>query len=176
MAGKAAVSAMLRNSTRAMPSIGVAAPGDHQMQPRESRREVVIPAQMRSKRGWSDVTIRNISPHGMMLLAPFPPRPGTYVEVRKASLALVGRVVWVKGKTLGIQLLERLNFNALLRAANESWAAGQNGAPRAGDRQDDPVAAALPAHETRYPLRGWLLAGTAILFAGTCAAILLAHI
>ncbi|WP_281396567.1 PilZ domain-containing protein [Sphingomonas kyeonggiensis] len=94
------------------------------MIPRESRREVVIPAQMRSKRGWSDVTIRNISPHGLMLLAPFPPKPGTYVEVRRASLALVGKVVWVKGKALGIQLIERLNFNALLRAANEGVALG----------------------------------------------------
>ena len=147
------------------------------MQPRESRREVVIPAQMRSKRGWCDVTIRNISPHGMMLLAPFPPRPGTYVEVRKASLALVGRVVWVKGKTLGIQLLERLNFNALLRAANESWAAGQGGAPQVGRGQDEPAAAAAPpARETRYPLLGWLLAGAAIVFAGTRAAIILTPI
>lgn len=96
------------------------------MIPRESRREVVIPAQMRSKGGWSDVTIRNISPHGMMLLAPFPPRPGTFVEVRRASLALVGKVVWVKGKALGIKLIERLNFNALLRAANEGPAVSQN--------------------------------------------------
>ncbi|WP_137863871.1 MULTISPECIES: PilZ domain-containing protein [unclassified Sphingomonas] len=142
------------------------------MQPRESRREVVIPAQMRSKGGWCDVTIRNISPHGMMLLAPFPPRPGTYVEVRKASLALVGRVVWVKGKALGIQLLERLNFNALLRAANESWAASQARAPRATG-QDAPAAAAPPMHATRYPLLGWLLAGTTIMVAGICAALTL---
>ncbi len=174
MAGKAAVSAILRNSSRAIPAIAAAAPGDHQMQSRESRREVVIPAQMRSKGGWCDVTIRNISPHGMMLLAPFPPRPGTYVEVRKASLALAGRVVWVKGKTLGIQLLERLNFNALLRAANENWAAGQGGAPRKGRSRSDPAATARPARRTLHPLRGWLLAGAAIACAGT-AAITLWH-
>lgn len=126
------------------------------MQPRESRREVVIPAQMRSKRGWSDVTIRNISPHGMMLLAPFPPRPGTYVEVRRASLAMAGRVVWVKGKTLGIQLIERLNFNALLRAANETLAIPNNRAPRASQAQ-----ASAPPAETSSPsiFQSWLRAG-----------------
>ncbi|HWU95107.1 MAG TPA: PilZ domain-containing protein [Sphingomonas sp.] len=127
------------------------------MQPRESRREVVIPAQMRSKRGWSDVTIRNISPYGMMLLAPFPPKPGSYVEVHRASLALVGRVVWVKGKTLGIQLIERLNFNALLRAANEGWAASHTLTARhAGQPGATP---AQFAGTTPRLLQGWLRAG-----------------
>ncbi|WP_342251577.1 PilZ domain-containing protein [Sphingomonas sp. OTU376] len=127
------------------------------MQPRESRREVVIPAQMRSKRGWSDVTIRNISPHGMMLLAPFPPRPGTYVEVRRASLAMVGRVVWVKGKTLGIQLIERLNFNALLRAANETLAISSNRTARNNEPQVP--APALPADTSPGIFQSWLRAG-----------------
>ncbi len=142
------------------------------MQPRESRREVVIPAQMRSKKGWSDVTIRNISPYGMMLLAPFPPKPGTHVEVRRASLVLIGRVIWVKGKALGIQLIERLNFNAFLRAANEGWAANQNDPPHVADQI---VPAGIPAHtlvfdEVRAPVSRWLLAGAAILLAGACAA------
>jgi len=122
------------------------------MIPRESRREVVIPAQMRSKGGWSDVTIRNISPHGMMLLAPFPPRPGTFVEVRRASLALVGKVVWVKGKALGIKLIERLNFNALLRAANEGPAASPN-------RTAANDATIPPASTSPGIFQSWLRAG-----------------
>lgn len=141
------------------------------MQPRESRREVVIPAQMRSKGGWSDVTIRNISPHGMMLLAPFPPKPGTYVEVRRASLALVGRVIWVKGKTLGIQLIERLNFNALLRAANEGWAASQVNAPPAEES-----VAPLPFIRGRESVIPWLLAGTTVLLVSGCAAVALLQV
>jgi hypothetical protein len=135
---------------------------------------------MRSKRGWSDVTIRNISPHGMMLLAPFPPKPGTVVEVRKASLALVGRVIWVKGKTLGIQLIERLNFNALLRAANEGWAASQVNAPsstsNASGAATAGVAATLPDTDRSGALIGWLIAGTTIVFAGACAAITLLQV
>jgi hypothetical protein len=141
----------------------------YHMQPRESRREVVIPAQMRSKGGWSDVTIRNISPHGMMLLAPFPPKPGTYVEVRKASLALVGQVVWVKGKTLGIKLIERLNFNALLRAANEGWAASQVNAPS----PETPSTAAPALASERGSLIPWVLAGTTVLLVSGCAAVAL---
>ncbi|MBB4838681.1 hypothetical protein HNP52_001750 [Sphingomonas kyeonggiensis] len=112
---------------------------------------------MRSKRGWSDVTIRNISPHGMMLLAPFPPRPGTYVEVRRASLAMVGRVVWVKGKTLGIQLIERLNFNALLRAANETLAITSNRTARNSEPQAP--APTLPADTSPSIFQSWLRAG-----------------
>ncbi|MEP9360331.1 PilZ domain-containing protein [Sphingomonas sp. KR3-1] len=145
--------------------------GTTDMLPRESRREVVIPAQMRSKSGWSDVTIRNISPHGMMLLAPFPPKPGSVVEVRKASLALVGRVIWVKGKTLGIQLIERLNFNALLRAANEGWAASQVHAPSATHATAQ--TASPPDADSSGAMIGWLLAGVTIVFAGACAAITL---
>lgn len=141
------------------------------MLPRESRREVVIPAQMRTKGGWSDVTIRNISPHGIMLLAPFPPKPGTYVEVRKASLALVGRVIWVKGKTLGIQLIERLNFNALLRAANEGWAASQVQAP-----VPETTAATPSFIDERGGILAWLLAGTTLLLASGCAAVALLQI
>ena len=137
------------------------------MLPRESRREVVIPAQMRSKGGWSDVTIRNVSPHGMMLLAPFPPKPGTLVEVRKASLALVGRVIWVKGKTLGIQLVERLNFTALFRAANEATAT---------DAAPQTTADALPFTSRRAGILAWLLAGTTLLFASGCAAIALLQV
>lgn len=130
------------------------------MQPRESRREVVIPAQMRSKRGWSDVTIRNISPHGMMLLAPFPPKPGSYVEVHRASLALVGRVVWVQGKTLGIQLIERLNFNALLRAANEGLATSHGRTTQPGQAEGaNARAPAPPAGTTPGLFQGWLRAG-----------------
>ncbi|NYT40207.1 PilZ domain-containing protein [Sphingomonas sp. R-74633] len=134
------------------------------MLPRESRREVVIPAQMRSKGGWSDVTIRNISPHGMMLLAPFPPKPGTLVEVHKASLALVGRVIWVKGKTLGIQLVERLNFTALFRAANEAPATGHGPVP---------ATAALPFTGKHGSMIAWLLAGSTLLLASGCAAVAL---
>lgn len=136
------------------------------MIPRESRREVVIPAQMGSKGGWSDVTIRNVSPHGMMLLAPFPPKPGTLVEVRKASLELVGRVVWVKGKTLGIQLIERLNFTALFRAANEGSATNHAAPPLI-----ETASAALPFTGKRSGVIAWLLAGTTLLLASGCAAV-----
>lgn len=166
-ASKSLESGLLRNSPYAN-ALGMV--GGNPMQPRESRREVVIPAQMRSRRGWSDVTIRNISPHGMMLLAPFPPKPGTYVEVHRASLSLVGRVVWVKGKTLGIQLIERLNFNALLRAANEGWPTSQPIPPR-------PESPAAPMFASgRGSLIAWLLAGTTILLASGCAAVALFQI
>lgn len=99
------------------------------MQQRESRQPVIVLAQMRGRDRWSDVTIRNISPYGMLLLASRPPKPGDYIEIRKSSLTLVGRAVWVKGKAFGVQLIERLNFNALLKAANESFAAQVSGSP-----------------------------------------------
>lgn len=143
------------------------------MQARESRREVVIPAQMRSKGGWCDVTIRNISPHGMMLLAPFPPKPGTYVEVRKASLALVGRVVWVKGKSLGVRLIERLNFNALLRAANEGWAGSQSIDGQPPGLVEIPLADCNLVAPNSALKGAWLAAAATILLAGTCALVTL---
>ncbi|MDF7774537.1 hypothetical protein P1X14_04705 [Sphingomonas sp. AOB5] len=101
-------------------------------------------AQMRGRDHWSDVTIRNISPHGMLLLGSSPPRPGDYIEIRKASLVLVGRAVWVNGKAFGVRLIERLNFTALLKAANDSFAASQVRAPQEHRTQPAPIAS-LPS-------------------------------
>jgi hypothetical protein len=142
------------------------------MQQRESRQAVIVLAQMRGRDSWSDITIRNISPHGMLILASRPPKPGDYVEIRKSSLILVGRAVWVKGKAFGVQLIERLNFNALLKAANESFAAGRTSVDFAVREtapkviQPDPVSRGGATRAVT-----WLITATFLTLAIICATI-----
>lgn len=69
---------------------------------------------MRTDDGWTDIVIRNISPRGMLVRAAAPPPAGTYVEIRCARLAIVGRAVWAKHPMIGIRLQDRLQIDALL--------------------------------------------------------------
>ena len=86
------------------------------------------------------------------------------------SLALVGRVVWVKGKALGIQLLERLNFNSRCAPPTESWVASQASKCAPGG-QDDPPPPRRPCIATAPA--SWLAARRTTITAGICAALTL---
>lgn len=139
------------------------------MRPREPRQSVIVQAAMRGAGAWADITIRNISPHGMLIHAAAPPRPGDYIEIRKASLVLVGRAVWVKGKAFGVQLIERLNFNALLRAANESFAAKRGGGLQVVAPESVAPTLIEPAESTTTQAITWVVALGFLGLAVVCA-------
>lgn len=55
---------------------------------------------------WTDVSIHNVSEHGMMLQAVAAPRPGTYLEIRRSALIIIARTIWSKGHFFGIRTQE----------------------------------------------------------------------
>jgi hypothetical protein len=65
--------------------------GVGQLKARQERRRVLIPARIKQGAGWTDVCIRNLSPRGLLLHGQSPPRPGSYVEVRRGSYIIVAR-------------------------------------------------------------------------------------
>jgi hypothetical protein len=132
------------------------------MQEREARQAIIFQAEMRGKGAWRDCTVHNISPHGMLILAADPPKPGAYIEIRKASLVLVGRAVWVNGKAFGVRLVERLPFMAVLKAANDSYAAESSGAP---------PSIAKPSDEVRPVRDGWIVALGLLALAAICVGV-----
>lgn len=69
---------------------------------------------MRLERGWAVVWVHNLSRQGMMLWSSRPPRPGAYIELRRATTTIIARAVWVRDKFFGIKTEEPLDFRRLL--------------------------------------------------------------
>mgnify|MGYP002652352738 CR=1 FL=1 len=80
----------------------------------DDRVSVLIPARMRLGAQWSDIVIRNLSVTGLMADCAAPPRTGTYVEIRRGTQIIVGRVIWVRDRLFGIQSQERLPVRSII--------------------------------------------------------------
>ena len=78
------------------------------MRQREPRVPVMIAARMRSDAAWCDVRIHNLSSRGMLLAADRAPPTGSYIELRRGTQVVVGRVMWVKDRSFGIRSQDRL--------------------------------------------------------------------
>ncbi|NNM76707.1 hypothetical protein HJG53_07325 [Sphingomonas sp. ID1715] len=105
-----------------------------------------MPARLRGDDGWSDVCIRNVSSHGMMLVMHQPPPRGTYIEVRRGSAAVTGRVMWVRAGRCGLRTKERISVAALTMAtAQNDNAEGLTVERRAQARVHHPDASAARA-------------------------------
>lgn len=72
---------------------------------------------MRLELGWAVVWVHNLSKHGMMLWSSAPPRPGSYVEVRRAKTTIIARAVWVRDKFFGLRTEDALDISSLLGGA-----------------------------------------------------------
>lgn len=83
------------------------------MKAREDRQIVSIPARMKNEAAWQDVAIRNVSSHGVMISLPDPPKRGTYVEIRRGALIIIGCVKWSRSGACGLRTHEKLSVPAL---------------------------------------------------------------
>lgn len=90
------------------------------MKSREPRQTVIMPAQMRGDSAWSEVCIRNISSHGMMLEMSRPPAPGCYVELRRSNVVVVARVMWSEEGKCGLRTQAKVDLGALSGLASEA--------------------------------------------------------
>ena len=86
---------------------------------REQRHPVAIAARMRGDHGWADISIRNVSLHGMLIQAERPPPPGAYLEVRLANLFYAVRTVWANGRLFGVRTRERIDLRRMLTDRKE---------------------------------------------------------
>ena len=84
------------------------------LRPREQRVGVVIPSRMRDDHRWSDVCIRNISEHGLLIAAPNPPVRGSYVEIRRGTQIIVARSMWADGQYYGLRSQEVLPVEQII--------------------------------------------------------------
>ncbi len=75
---------------------------------------MLIPSRMRLESRWLDVVIHNVSSRGLMAGCDAPPAVGSYVEIRRGTIVIVGRVQWNKGRFFGMRAQDRLSVKALV--------------------------------------------------------------
>jgi hypothetical protein len=85
--------------------------------PREERKTILVSARLRTERGWSDVTIANVSSRGLMLQSVAPLRRNEFIEVRYRQTCIVGRIVWAGGARCGVRTQDDVDIAALLSHA-----------------------------------------------------------
>lgn len=117
------------------------------LKPRESRKIVMLAARLRHSEAWVDASILNISSGGLQLHATSPPSRGTYIEVRRGTHVIIGRVVWVKADRFGMCAQDKLAINALIANAPPSKPASNDQGGTAVERRVRPRSEAL---EWRY--------------------------
>lgn len=108
--------------------------------PRATRTAVAVPCRMNLDGTWSDGFIHNASDHGLMLSAGDAPAVGRYLEVRRGTIIIIGRVVWSRGKRFGVRTQDAITAGAL---ANEPVLARKPTVVQSGEdrRASDRVAA-----------------------------------
>lgn len=92
---------------------------------RDSRTRTLLRGRLRAGGPQRDVCIRDVSPRGMLIHDPNPPRRGTYVEISSASQNIVGRVVWSKHDRFGIVTSDPLNVQAIIRQSRPAGATAE---------------------------------------------------
>jgi len=84
---------------------------------REPRKEVRIGVRLKDDAGWSDAQILNVSSRGVMAMCAEPPPRGSYVEIRRGSCVMIGRVAWTGSDRIGVHVRERIAVEDLLQPA-----------------------------------------------------------
>ncbi len=69
---------------------------------REPREPVILPVRIRMDSGWVNATIRNVSTKGMKLEMPSPPPKGSFIEIRRGQVVVVGQVRWSEEGCCGL--------------------------------------------------------------------------
>ena len=86
---------------------------------REHRKRVRILAEMRVESKRIDVVICNVSSRGLMLTAEQAPPRGSYIEVSRAGVVTVARVVWTNKGRFGVHTRDKLNVAAMMHSPTE---------------------------------------------------------
>ena len=91
---------------------------------REQRHSVLIRASLSVGVRRSDVCIRNVSSHGLMLQMQSPPTVGSQVVVATDSLSIAGQLIWQNGHKCAVRARDRIDTRALLSGGAEIPRAG----------------------------------------------------
>lgn len=143
------------------------------MKPREPRQSIMVPVRVRQDARWKDATIRNVSSRGMMLQMNEPPPRGSYIELRRGEIVMIGQIRWARDDRCGVRTQDVVPLSRLTSGAAPAAAARfREGAVverRATVRVLSPAEAA-----ERSRIRGALFQKLSLAGAGVVGALILA--
>lgn len=105
---------------------------------REQRFRVLAPCQMNHGGVWIDACIHDVSSRGVLVASDRAPERGAYVDIRRGSLIIIGRVIWRKGRFFGVRTQDQLSPQALLPDPRRTGRAGLSREAASGSRQSRP--------------------------------------
>jgi hypothetical protein len=111
----------------------------NQIRSRETRKDVRISVRFVADAGWADAEIRNVSAGGLMAVSSCPPSQGTYVEIRRESYSIVGRVVWSSNNSFGLESREKIVLADLAEPRPKKPATEEERRARPRDRRSAAV-------------------------------------
>lgn len=118
---------------------------------RGPRQHTLMDARMWYDSHWVDVSIRNVSSHGLLVHAEDPPPPGTQVEIRRASHVIIGRAIWRHDGDFGVRALDVVDVPGILAGDRHPHAAvPASGMPRTIERRSDPARLQTATVAQRY--------------------------
>jgi hypothetical protein len=97
---------------------------------RDQRVSVRLSVRVKTDFGGGDAQIQNISTRGMMATCAAPPPRGTYVEVRRGTYVVVGRVVWSSNDAFGLIAQDAIALPDLTASTAPSAPCSKGGEPR----------------------------------------------
>jgi len=80
---------------------------------RQPRHTVSLRAQLRDASSWHEVAICNVSRQGLMLKGESVPARGTFVEIQRGQLRIVGQVRWSRGARCGVRSRDPIDLSSL---------------------------------------------------------------
>jgi hypothetical protein len=86
--------------------------GDHRS--RKVWTVVVVKCRMQSGGAWGDVCIHSVSARELIASSGKPPRRGSYVDIRRGTLVIIGHVTWIDGHRFGIRTQDTVSAAALV--------------------------------------------------------------
>ena len=89
---------------------------------------MTLAARMRSEGGWSDACILNVSSRGLLVYSSGVAPIGSFVEIRRGSQMVVGRVVWRKNQRLGLCSPQQVHITDLISDQTAAAAIAKPGA------------------------------------------------
>jgi hypothetical protein len=63
---------------------------------------------------WIDGCIHNVSARGLMVSANRLPKAGAYVDIRRGTLVIIGRVAWAEGRRFGVRTQDVISATMLV--------------------------------------------------------------
>ena len=83
---------------------------------RWARTTLHVAVRYRTQSAWSDAKVLNVSARGLMASCASPPLRGTYVEIRRGTYVVIGRVAWSSSDRFGLLSQDVLQARAFTAA------------------------------------------------------------